>query len=199
MRHFILFTDLLNTWVGKGFAWCIVVLCFGTVYEVTMAYVFGSPTLWNFDFSLQMYGALFIMGGAYALSTEAHIRGDVLYRLLSVRRQATIDLILFIIFFMPGVGALAFAGIDYAGSAWSSKETSWNSPAQIQIYMIKSLIPIAGFLLILQGISEICRCLIALKTGHWPERSVVGAEETEKILMRTSHEESPNQEKEGQI
>ena len=90
---------------------------------------------------------------------------------------------------MPGVGALAFAGIDYAGSAWSSKETSWNSPAQIQIYMIKSLIPTAGFLLILQGLSEICRCIIALKTGHWPERSVVGAEETEKILMRTSHED----------
>ncbi len=189
MRNFILFADLLNTWVGKAFAWCIVVLCFGTVYEVIMAYIFRAPTLWNFDFSLQMYGALFIMGGAYALCTEAHIRGDVIYRLLSVKKQATLDLILYIIFFMPGVCALAFAGIDYAGSAWKAGETSWNSPAKIQIYMIKSLIPATGFLLIIQGLSEMCRCIIALKENHWPQREVVDAEETEKLLMRTSHEE----------
>jgi|TARA_A200000113_G_C8742857_1_gene315314 TRAP-type mannitol/chloroaromatic compound transport system permease small subunit len=189
MRFFILFADLLNTWVGKSFAWCIVVLCFGTVYEVFMAYVLRAPTLWNFDFSLQMYGALFIMGGAYALCTEAHIRGDVIYRLLSVKKQATLDLVLYIIFFMPGVCALAFAGIDYAGNAWKSGETSWNSPAKIQIYMIKSLIPLTGFLLIIQGLSEMCRCVIAIKSGNWPKREVVDAEETEKLLMRTSHED----------
>ena len=189
MKNFILFSDLLNTWVGKAFAWCIVVLTFGTVYEVVMAYVFRAPTLWNFDFSLQMYGALFIMGGAYALCTEAHIRGDVIYRLLSVKKQAIVDLILYIIFFMPGVCALAFAGIDYAGDAWRSGETSWNSPAKIQIYMIKSLIPATGFLLIIQGFSEMCRCIIAIRSGRWPAREVVDAEETEKLLMRTSHDE----------
>ena len=154
-----------------------------------MAYVLRAPTLWNFDFSLQMYGALFIMGGAYALCTEAHIRGDVIYRLLSVKKQASVDLILYIIFFMPGVCALAFAGIDYAGDAWRSGETSWNSPAKIQIYMIKSLIPATGFLLIIQGFSEICRCIIAIRSGRWPAREVVDAEETEKLLMRTSHDE----------
>ncbi len=189
MRSYIKFADNLSTSMGKAFSWCIVILMGGTCYEVIMAYAFNSPTLWNFDFSLQMYGALFIMGGAYALCTEAHIRGDVIYRLLSVKKQASVDLILYIIFFMPGVCALAFAGIDYAGDAWRSGETSWNSPAKIQIYMIKSLIPATGFLLIIQGFSEICRCIIAIRSGRWPAREVVDAEETEKLLMRTSHDE----------
>ena len=188
MKTYIQFADHLSTWVGKGFAWCIVVLCFGTVYEVIVGYVFNAPTLWNFDFSLQMYGALFIMAGAYTLSTEAHVRGDVLYRLFSVKTQAKVDLALYFLFFFPGIFALAFSGLDYAHNAWMTKETSWNSPAQIQIYMAKSLIPAAGFLLIIQGISEVMRCIIAIKTGHWPSRLVV-AEETEKILMRTSQEE----------
>ena len=188
MKTYIQFADHLSTWVGKGFAWCIVVLCFGTVYEVIVGYVFNAPTLWNFDFSLQMYGALFIMAGAYTLSTEAHVRGDVLYRLFSVKTQAKVDLALYFLFFFPGIFALAFSGLDYAYNAWMIKETSWNSPAKIQIYMAKSLIPAAGFLLIIQGISEVMRCIIAIKTGHWPSRLVV-AEETEKILMRTSQEE----------
>ena len=188
MKTYIQFADHLSTWVGKGFAWCIVVLCFGTVYEVIVGYVFNAPTLWNFDFSLQMYGALFIMAGAYTLSTEAHVRGDVLYRLFSVKTQAKVDLALYFLFFFPGIFALAFSGLDYAHNAWMTKETSWNSPAQIQIYMAKSLIPAAGFLLIIQCISEVMRFIIAIKTGHWPSRLVV-AEETEKILMRTSQEE----------
>ena len=167
-----------------GVLWCFV---FGTVYEVIVGYVFNAPTLWNFDFSLQMYGALFIMAGAYTLSTEAHVRGDVLYRLFSVKTQAKVDLALYFLFFFPGIFALAFSGLDYAHNAWMTKETSWNSPAQIQIYMAKSLIPAAGFLLIIQGISEVMRCIIAIKTGHWPSRLVV-AEETEKILMRAAEE-----------
>lgn len=189
MRGFIHFADTLSTSVGKAFSWCIVILMGGTCYEVVMAYAFNAPTLWNFDFSLQMYGALFIMAGAYTLSTEAHVRGDVIYRLFSVKTQAKIDLTLYFLFFFPGVAALAFSGLDYAHNAWMTKETSWNSPAQIQIYMSKSLIPAAGFLLIIQGISEVMRCIIAIKTGHWPSRLVV-AEETEKILMRASQEDS---------
>ena len=106
-----------------------------------MAYAFNKPTLWNFDFSLQMYGAIFMMAGAYTLSTQAHVRGDVLYRLMKIKTQAKLDLILYFIFFFPGVIALTFYGFDYAALAWKIKETSWNSPAQIQIYMAKSLIP----------------------------------------------------------
>ena len=188
MRSYIKFADNLSTSMGKAFSWCIVILMGGTCYEVIMAYAFNSPTLWNFDFSLQMYGAIFMMAGAYTLSTEAHVRGDVIYRLFPTKVQGWIDLILYFLFFFPGVIALAVYGYDYAALAWKIKETSWNSPAQIQIYMAKSLIPLSGSLLVIQGISEVFRSIICIQTGHWPAR-MVSAEETEKILMRTSQKD----------
>ena len=188
MRSYIKFADRLSVSMGKAFSWCIVILMGGTCYEVFMAYALNAPTLWNFDFSLQMYGAIFMMAGAYTLSTEAHVRGDVIYRLFNPRTQGYIELILYFMFFFPGVLALALYGYEYASLAWKIKETSWNSPAQIQIYMAKSLIPAAGILLVVQGISEVCRAIICIQTGHWPARMVV-AEETEKMLMRTSQDE----------
>ena len=188
MRSYIKFADNLSASMGKAFSWCIVILMGGTCYEVIMAYAFNSPTLWNFDVSLQMYGAIFMMAGAYTLSTEAHVRGDVIYRLFPTKVQGWIDLILYFLFFFPGVIALAVYGYDYAALAWKIKETSWNSPAQIQIYMAKSLIPLSGTLLVIQGISEVFRSIICIQTGHWPAR-MVSAEETEKILMRTSQKD----------
>ena len=188
MRAYIHFADTLSTSMGKAFSWCIVILMGGTCYEVVMAYVFNKPTLWNFDFSMQMYGAILMMSGAYCLATESHVRGDVIYRLFKPRTQGWIDLVLYFIFFFPGVIALAFYGADYAALAWKIKETSWSSPAQIQIYMAKSLIPAAGILRIIQGVAEVLRSVICIRTGHWPSRMVV-AEETEQILMRTAQEE----------
>ena len=132
-----------------------------------------------------------MMSGAYCLATEAHVRGDVIYRLFNQRTQAWIDLVLYFIFFFPGVIALAFYGYEYAAQAWKIKETSWSSPAQIQIYMVKSMIPAAGVMLIIQGVSEVFRSVICIKTGIWPSRMVV-AEETDKILMRTSQAEDKN-------
>ena len=191
MESYIRFADTLSTSMGKAFSWCIVILMGGTVYEVVMAYAFNAPTLWNFDFSMQMYGAILMMSGAYCLATESHVRGDVIYRLFKPKVQGYIDLVLYFIFFFPGVLALAFYGYEYASLAWKIKETSWNSPAQIQIYMAKSLIPAAGILLIIQGISEVFRSIICIQTGQWPSRMVV-AEETEQMLMRTSQEEDKN-------
>jgi TRAP-type mannitol/chloroaromatic compound transport system permease small subunit len=188
MRSFISFADHLSTSIGKAFSWCIVILMGGTVYEVIMAYVFNAPTLWNFDFSMQMYGAILMMSGAYCLATESHVRGDVIYRLFKPRIQGWVDLVLYFIFFFPGVLALTFYGYDYAALAWKIKETSWSSPAQIQIYMVKAMIPAAGVTLTIQGISEVFRSIICIQTGHWPARMVV-AEETEKILMRNSQDE----------
>ena len=185
MKSFIKFADNLSTSMGKAFSWCIVILMGGTCYEVFMAYALNAPTLWNFDFSLQMYGAIFMMAGAYTLSTEAHVRGDVIYRLFKPRTQGWIDLVLYFIFFFPGVLALAFYGFDYAALAWKIGETSWNSPAQIQIYMANYCIPLSGTLLTIQGISEVFRAIICIQTGQWPARMVV-AEETEKILMKAA-------------
>ena len=186
MRGYIHFADTLSTSLGKAFSWCIVVLMGGTCYEVIMAYAFNAPTLWNFDFSLQMYAGIFMMAAAYTLSTEAHVRGDVIYRLFKPKTQAKIDLVLYFIFFFPGVLALVFYGYDYAAQAWKIKETSWNSPAQINIYMAKTFIPLSGLSLTIQGISEVFRCIICIQTGNWPERDSADAEETEKLLMRTA-------------
>jgi len=182
MTRILHFIDSLSAWAGKSFAWCIVILTFSTCYEVFVRYVLNAPTVWAFDMSVQMYGALFMMSGAYALSQDAHVRGDVLYRLLSKRTQAKIDLVLYILFLMPGATALVYYGYGFAADSWFYKEVSWSSPARIQIYFFKTLIPIAGTLVLLQGIAEAVRCIICIKTGQWPPR-LHDVQETETMLM----------------
>ncbi len=183
MKAYINFADQFVVWIGRSFAWGIFILTAAVMYEVIMRYFFNAPTLWAFDFTIQMYGAVFMMGGASAMSTKTHVKADMYYNRLSEKRQAILDLILFICFYAPGVFALTYAGYFYAKKAWIVHETSWNSPAQIQIYFSKSLIPIAGLLLVIIGISEIFRCIICIKTGKWPER-IDDVEETEKMILR---------------
>ncbi len=183
MRAYINFADQFVVWIGRAFAWGIFILTAAVMYEVIMRYFFNAPTLWAFDFTIQMYGAVFMMGGASAMSTKTHVKADMYYNKLSEKGQAILDLILFICFYAPGVFALTYAGYFYAKKAWIVHETSWNSPAQIQVYFSKSLIPIAGLLLIIIGISEIFRCIICIKTGKWPER-IDDVEETEKMILR---------------
>ena len=183
MKAYINFADQFVVWIGRAFAWGIFILTAAVMYEVIMRYFFNAPTLWAFDFTIQMYGAVFMMGGASAISTKTHVKADMYYNKLSEKRQAILDLVLFIFFYAPGVFALTYAGYFYAKKAWIVHETSWNSPAQIQIYFSKSLIPIAGLLLLIIGISEIFRCIICIKTGKWPER-IDDVEETEKMILR---------------
>jgi TRAP-type mannitol/chloroaromatic compound transport system permease small subunit len=183
LKAYINFADQFVVWIGRAFAWGIFILTAAVMYEVIMRYFFNAPTLWAFDFTIQMYGAVFMMGGASAMSTKTHVKADMYYNRLSEKGQAILDLILFIFFYAPGVFALTYAGYFYAKKAWIVHETSWNSPAQIQIYFSKSLIPIAGLLLLIIGISEIFRCIICIKTGKWPER-IDDVEETEKMILR---------------
>jgi TRAP-type mannitol/chloroaromatic compound transport system permease small subunit len=183
LRAYINFADQFVVWIGRAFAWGIFILTAAVMYEVIMRYFFNAPTLWAFDFTIQMYGAVFMMGGASAMSTKTHVKADMYYNKLSEKGQAILDLFLFIFFYAPGVFALTYAGYFYAKKAWIVHETSWNSPAQIQIYFSKSLIPIAGLLLLIIGISEIFRCIICIKTGKWPER-IDDVEETEKMILR---------------
>jgi TRAP-type mannitol/chloroaromatic compound transport system permease small subunit len=183
LKAYINFADQFVVWIGRAFAWGIFILTAAVMYEVIMRYFFNAPTLWAFDFTIQMYGAVFLMGGASAMSTKTHVKADMYYNKLSEKGQAILDLVLFICFYAPGVFALTYAGYFYAKKAWIVHETSWNSPAQIQIYFSKSLIPIAGLLLLIIGISEIFRCIICIKTGKWPER-IDDVEETEKMILR---------------
>jgi len=178
----------LSVWVGRAFGWCILVLTFSVSYEVFVRYVLNAPTVWAFDMMVQMYGALFLMAGPYALAQDSHVRGDVLYRLLPVRWQARIDFVLYILFFFPGMLALFWFGAEIAADSWRYEEVSWNSPARIQIYFFKTLIPLAGGLLIIQGISECLRCWRAMRTGVWLER-LEDVHETEESLMQQSAKE----------
>jgi len=201
MTRILHFIDSLSAWSGKSFAWCIVILTFSTCYEVFMRYVLNAPTVWAFDMSVQMYGALFMMSGAYALSQDAHVRGDVIYRLLKIKTQAKIDLVLYGLFLVPGALALIYYGYGFAADSWFYKEVSWSSPSRIQIYFFKTLIPISGVLVLLQGLAEMARCVICIRTGAWPPR-LHDVQETETMLMNEQEdlrrlEEEARQEREA--
>lgn len=172
----------LSVWVGRAFGWCILILTLSVTYEVFVRYVLNSPTVWSFDVMVQMYGALFLMAGPYALAQDGHVRADVVYRLFPVRVQASLDFFLYLIFFFPATIALFWYGAEIASDSWRYKEVSWNSPARIQVYFFKTLIPLAGGLLIIQGIAELMRCWIAIRTGVWTKR-VQDVHETEQLLM----------------
>ena len=187
MEKYIFFFEGLSIWVGRAFGWCILILTLSVTYEVFVRYVLNAPTVWAFDMMVQMYGALFLMAGPYALAQDAHVRGDVIYRLFSPRLQAKIDLTLYILFFFPGILALAYFGYEIASDSWRYKEVSWNSPARIQIYFFKSLIPLAGGLLILQGVSECMRCILCIRDGKWIRRHE-DVRETEVDLIRKVRE-----------
>lgn len=181
--------DQLSRSVGHAFAWCILILTFGTCYEVFVRYVLRNPTSWAFDFSYILYGGLFIMAGAYTLSRNAHVRADMFYRLWPVRVQAIVELVLYFIFFFPGVLALVIAGGDYALESIRIREVSVNSPVGVPIYQLKALIPLAGLLLAIQGVAEVIRCIIALRTGHWPQR-LHDVEEMETAILAQQQEKA---------
>ena len=162
--------DSISTWVGKAFAWMILILMLYVCAEVIKRYGLNDPSNWFFDISTMMYGVTFMMCGAYTLAQDAHVRGDFLYGNFKPRTQATLDLILYIVFFLPGIAALIYAGLDYAETSWRIHEHSSITADGPPIYHFKTFIPIAGGLVMLQGIAEMVRCVICLKTGEWPSR-----------------------------
>jgi TRAP-type mannitol/chloroaromatic compound transport system permease small subunit len=182
LESFLFFIDRLSAGVGKAFGWCIVVMTLGTSYEVFMRYLLRAPTDWAFDVAYCMYGALFMMAGAYTLSRNGHVRGDVIFRLWPFRVQAAIELLLYIIFFFPGFGALFWWGLPYATTSFRIREVTIYSPAGLPIWPLKMLIPLgAGFMLV-QGVAEVIRCVICLREGKWPQR-LHDVEEMESAIL----------------
>ncbi len=159
----------ISAFVGKASGWIILPLTFSIGYEVFARYFFSAPTTWAFDTSLMMYGAYFMLASAYTLSKNAHVRGDIFYRNFPVRTQATIDLTLYLLVFFPAMMALLWVGADFFWDSFVIRETSAFSPYRRPIYPLKATIPIAAFLLLLQGFAQVLRCIIALRTGQWPE------------------------------
>ena len=192
IQKFIYGVDQLSKTVGHAFAWLIVVLMLGTCYEVFVRYVLNNPTSWAFDMSYIVYGGLFLMAGAYTLSRNGHVRGDVLYRLWPPRVQASVELTLYVLFFFPGVISLMVAGWAYGYDAFKLKEVSVNSPVGVPVWQLKMLIPFAGFFLTLQGIAESLRCVQCLRDNRWAPR-LHDVEELEDAIA-AEHAAKPKQE-----
>lgn len=169
MERALLFIDRLNTFVGRTFAWAGFALVFVVCFEVFSRYLFHAPTKWAFDASYMLYGTLFMFAGAYTLSRNGHVRGDFLYRTWQPKTQAWMDLVLYFLFFFPGILALCYAGTLEADRAWMTWERS-NSPATVPLAPFKTIIPIVGVLMLLQGIVEVIRCVQCIQTGKWPRR-----------------------------
>jgi len=170
MQRVLLGIDRFSSLVGQTFAWSILVLTFTVAYEVFVRYVFLAPTTWGYDVSYMLYGTLFMMAGAYTLSRNGHVRGDFLYRMLAPRRQATLDLVLYFLFFFPGIIAFMVSGWFYFADSYRQNERSMFSPSGPVIWPFKFLIPLVGFLLLLQGIVEVVRCIQCIRAGAWPQR-----------------------------
>ncbi|HEU4353576.1 MAG TPA: TRAP transporter small permease subunit [Burkholderiales bacterium] len=170
MQKTLLFVDKISTFVGHAFSFLIVALALHVTWEVFRRYVLDSPRAWAFDAMIMMYGTLFMMAGAYTLAKNGHVRGDILYGFFKPRTQATIDLVLYVVFFLPGVIALTYAGYFYAAESWAIRETSNITSEGPPYYPFKTVIPVAGAFVLVQGIVEIIRCVICLKQGAWPSR-----------------------------
>lgn len=170
MQKVLLTIDKLSTFVGHTFSWLIISLTFMITWEVVSRYAFDNPHPWAFDVMIMMYGSLFMMAGAYTLSKNGHVRGDVLYGFFSPRVQASLDLLLYFLFFIPGVFALAWAGYNFAGDSWAINEHSNVTADGPPVYPFKMVLPLAGAFLLLQGVVEIVRCVICIREGEWPSR-----------------------------
>ena len=170
MQNLLFFVDRVSTRVGQAFSWLILILTLQVSWEVFSRYVLNHPNAWAFDLMIMMYGAVFMMAGAYTLAKNGHVRGDVLYGFFEPRTQATIDLILYVAFFLPGVFALTYAGYFYAAESWAVNEHSNVTAEGPPIYPFKTMLPLAGAFLLAQGIVEIIRCVICIRTGEWPSR-----------------------------
>jgi TRAP-type mannitol/chloroaromatic compound transport system permease small subunit len=189
VQQFLHTVDGITTWVGKAASWLIIGLMSLVCVEVVKRYIMNMPTAWIFDASNMLYGTLFMLAGAYTLAQNGHVRGDFLYSSMRPRTQAALDLVLYIVFFLPGIIALVYAGYDYAALSWHIREHSTVTAEGPPIYYFKSVIPIAGVLVMLQGLAEIVRCVVCLKTGQWPSRrkDVAEIDVVEEQLAHSEH------------
>lgn len=179
--------DLLSTWAGKAIAWLILGLMGLVCVETLKRYALNMPTAWVFDASNMLYGTMFMLGGAYTLAQDGHVRGDFLYGSLPPRRQAALDLVLFALFFLPGIAALTWSGWTYANESLAIREQTFNADP-LPVYPFKFVIPLAGALLLMQGAAEMVRCVVCLRTGDWPPR-LKDAEEMDVVEQQLAGSE----------
>jgi TRAP-type mannitol/chloroaromatic compound transport system permease small subunit len=189
VQRTLLAIDRISAWSGKLFAWLILGLALVVGIEVFKRYILNAPTAWIFDLNSMLYGTIFMMCGAYALAQNAHVRGDFLYGSMRPRVQAGLDLTLYFLFFLPGVIALLYAGYGFAKLSWIINEHSNVTADGPPVYHFKTVIPVAGALVLIQGFAEIVRCIVCLKTGAWPAR-LKDVEETDVIATQLSQSDT---------
>lgn len=185
MQRYLLLIDAFSTWIGKTFAWLIVLLVILTTADVVGKKVFGAPVYFAFDVSYYLYATLFMVGGAYALARNQHVRGDMFYRMWPIKVQAGVELLLMILFFFPAMIAFVSSGYQFFQPSFEFDERTQTSQVQIPLWILKGVIPFAGLLMLIQGLAEAARCVIALRNGVWPER-LSDIEETETRLAKES-------------
>jgi TRAP-type mannitol/chloroaromatic compound transport system permease small subunit len=188
VQRFLFAIDGFSTWVGKIASWLIIGLMVVVCVEVFKRYFLNAPTAWIFDAENMLYGTFFMLAGAYTLAQNAHVRGDFLYSSMRPRMQAWLDFILYLTFFVPGIAALIYAGYHYAGDSWRILEHSTVTADGPPVYYFKTVIPVAGALVMLQGIAEIVRCVVCIRTGEWPSR-LKDVAETDVIEEQLAHSE----------
>jgi TRAP-type mannitol/chloroaromatic compound transport system permease small subunit len=188
VQRFLHTIDEISTWAGKAAAWLIILLMGVVCVEVFKRYIMNMPTAWIFDANNMLYGTTFMLCGAYTLAQNAHVRGDFLYSSMKPRMQASLDIVLYVVFFIPGIAALIYAGYDYAALSWHINEHSNVTADGPPVYHFKSMIPLAGALIMLQGIAEIVRCVVCLRTGEWPSR-LKDVAEIDVIEQQLAHSE----------
>jgi TRAP-type mannitol/chloroaromatic compound transport system permease small subunit len=193
VQRFLHTIDGISTWVGKAAAWLIVALMAVVCVEVFKRYILNAPTAWIFDADNMLYGTAFMLCGAYTLAQNAHVRGDFLYSSMRPRMQASLDMVLYVVFFFPGIAALIYAGSDYAADSWRIAEHSNVTAEGPAVYPFKTMIPIAGVLVMLQGLAEMVRCVVCLRTGQWPSR-LKDVAEIDVIEEQLAHSEYVDEE-----
>jgi TRAP-type mannitol/chloroaromatic compound transport system permease small subunit len=193
IQPFLNTVDRISTWAGKAASWLIVLLMLVICAEVFKRYILNAPTAWIYDLSNIVYGTLFMMGGAYTLAQNGHVRGDFLYSSMKPRTQAALDLALYFVFFIPGILALVYAGYEYAGDSWRIAEHSNTTADGPPVYHFKTVIPVAGALMMLQGLAEIVRCIACLQTGEWPAR-LKDAEEIDVVEQQLANSQYVDEE-----
>jgi len=193
VQRFLYAIDGISTWVGKLAAWLIVALMTVVCIEVFKRYFLNAPTAWIFDAENMLYGTLFMLAGAYTLAQNAHVRGDFLYSSMRPRTQAWLDLLLYLVFFIPGIAALVYAGYHYAGDSWRIAEHSNVTADGPPVYPFKTVIPIAGAMVLLQGVAEIVRCIVCIRTGEWPSR-LKDVSEIDVVEEQLAHSEFVDEE-----
>jgi TRAP-type mannitol/chloroaromatic compound transport system permease small subunit len=193
VQRFLHTIDGISTWVGKAASWLIVALMAVVCVEVFKRYIMNMPTAWIFDADNMLYGTAFMLCGAYTLAQNAHVRGDFLYSSMRPRTQAALDIVLYVVFFFPGIAALIYAGSDYAADSWRIAEHSNVTAEGPAVYPFKTMIPIAGVLVMLQGVAEMVRCVVCLNAGEWPSR-LKDVAEIDVIEEQLAHSEYVDQE-----